>query len=120
MLHKWKHKEPTAGASKLRHEPPVRRFWESVTILHRRRTSVIALFATAAILVHLVLRFAWRMPPGIYQIPLLATLISVVFLLSSNWPGIFYGENSAPISLREFPSSLLFFLTNTLPAPSLS
>jgi heavy metal translocating P-type ATPase len=75
VLHKWKDKEPTAGAPKLRHQPPARRFWESVAILHRRRTSVIAVFAAAAILAHLVFRFALRTPPGIYQIPLLAALV---------------------------------------------
>src|SRR6266511_2879643 len=75
MLYKWKDKEPTARAPKLRHQPPARRFWESVAILHRRRTSVIAVFAAAAILAHLVLRFALRTPPGISQIPLLAKLV---------------------------------------------
>ena len=64
----------TVGAPKLRHQPPDSRFWESIIVLHRRRTSVIAIFATVAIVVHLVLRFALRTPPGIYQIPLLATL----------------------------------------------
>ena len=64
----------TVGAPKLRHQPPASRFWESIIVLHRRRTSVIAIFATVAIVVHLVLRFALRTPPGIYQIPLLATL----------------------------------------------
>jgi heavy metal translocating P-type ATPase len=66
--------QPTVGAPKLRHQPPASRFWESITALHRRRTSVIAIFATVAIVVHLVLRFALRTPPGIYQIPLLAAL----------------------------------------------
>ena len=64
----------TVGAPKLRHQPPASRFWESIIVLHRRRTSVIAIFATVAIVVHLVLRFALRTPPGIYQIPLMATL----------------------------------------------
>lgn len=63
------------GASKLRHQPPASRFWESVTVLHRRRTTVIALFAAAAIVVHLALRFALHTPPGVYQIPLLATFV---------------------------------------------
>src|SRR6266508_42463 len=88
MLYKWKDKEPTARAPKLRHQPPARRFWESVAILHRRRTSVIAVFAAAAILAHLVLRFALRTPPGISQIPLLATLVfggvPLVYELSRN------------------------------------
>ena len=99
MLQKWNDKQPTAVAPKLRHHPPVRRFWESVTILHRRRTSVIAVFAAAAILVHLVLRFALRTPPGIYQIPLLATLvfggIPLVYELTRN------------LFRREFGSDLL-------------
>jgi heavy metal translocating P-type ATPase len=99
MLHKWKDKEPTAGATKLRHQPPVRRFWESVAILHRRRTSVIAVFAAVAILAHLVFRFALRTPPGIYQIPLLATLlfggVPLVYELSRN------------LLRREFGSDLL-------------
>jgi heavy metal translocating P-type ATPase len=99
MFHKWKDKEPTAGAPKLRHQPPARRFWESVTILHRRRTSVIAGFAAAAILAHLVFRFALRTPPGIYQIPLLATFVfggvPLVYELSRN------------LLRREFGSDLL-------------
>ena len=99
MLQKWNDKQPTAVAPKLRHHPPVRRFWESVTILQRRRTSVIAVFAAAAILVYLVLRFALRTPPGIYQIPLLATLvfggIPLVYELTRN------------LFRREFGSDLL-------------
>jgi heavy metal translocating P-type ATPase len=62
-------------APKLRHQPPTSRFWESVTVLHRRRTSVIAVFSCAAILVHLILRFALRASPGVSQIPLLAVLV---------------------------------------------
>jgi heavy metal translocating P-type ATPase len=89
----------TVGAPKLRHQPPASRFWESVTVLHRRRTSVIALFAAAAILVHLVLRFALRTPPGIYQIPLLATLIF------GGVPLVF--ELARHLLRREFGSDLL-------------
>ena len=74
MLQKWKDEQRSA-APKLRHQSPSTRFWESVTGLHRRRTSVIALFAAMAILVHLVLRFSLRTTPGTYQIPLLATLV---------------------------------------------
>jgi heavy metal translocating P-type ATPase len=97
MLHKWKDKEPTARAPKLRHQPPARRFWESVAILHRRRTSVIAVFAAAAILAHLVLRFALHTPPGIYQIPLLATLVfggvPLVYELSRNLLQLEFGSD---------------------------
>jgi heavy metal translocating P-type ATPase len=89
----------TVGAPKLRHQPPASRFWESVTVLYRRRTSVIALFAAAAILVHLVLRFALRSPPGIYQIPLLATLIF------GGFPLVF--ELAKHLLRREFGSDLL-------------
>ena len=89
----------TVGAPKLRHQPPASRFWESVTVLHRRRTSVIALFAAAAIFVHLVLRFALRTPPGIYQIPLLATLIF------GGFPLVF--ELARHLLRRKFGSDLL-------------
>ena len=92
-------KQLTAGAPKLRHQPPVSRFWESVAILHRRRTSVIAVFAAAAILAHLVLRFVLRAYPVIYQLPLLATLafggVPLVYELSRN------------LLRREFGSDLL-------------
>jgi len=84
---------------KLRHQPPVRRFWESVAILHRRRTTVIAVFSAIAILVHLVLRFALRASLGISQIPLLVVLvfggIPLVYELAKN------------LLRREFGSDLL-------------
>ena len=84
---------------KLRHQPPVRRFWESVAILHRRRTTVIAVFSAIAILVHLVLRFALRASLGISQIPLLVVLvfggIPLVYELTKN------------LLRREFGSDLL-------------
>ena len=98
MLQKWKDEQRSA-APKLRHQSPSTRFWESVTVLHRRRTSVIALFAAMAILVHLVLRFSLRTTSGIYQIPLLATLvfggIPLVYELARN------------LLRREFGSDLL-------------
>src|SRR5205823_2739013 len=88
-----------AGTPKLRHQPPTSRFWESVTILHRRRTTVIAVFATLAIVVHLVLRFVLRTPAGMQQMPLLATLvfggIPLVYELTRN------------LLRREFGSDLL-------------
>ena len=64
-----------ATAPKLRHQPPARRFWESVAILHRRRTTVIAILAVLAILVHLAMRFGFRMTPRAYNMPLLATFL---------------------------------------------
>ncbi len=48
--------------------------WESMAAVWRRRTTVIAVVAVAAILVHLLLRFAFHTSPGAYQIPLLVTL----------------------------------------------
>jgi cation transport ATPase len=65
----------------------------------RRKTSVIAVLAAAAILVHLILRFALHTSPGAYQIPLLATLglggIPLVYELLKN------------LLRREFGSDLL-------------
>jgi heavy metal translocating P-type ATPase len=96
MLQKWKD-EQRSPAPKLRHQSPSTRFWESVTVLHRRRTSVIALFAAMAILVHLVLRFSVRATPGIYQIPLLATLvfggIPLVYELARNLLRLEFGSD---------------------------
>ena len=73
---------------KLRHQPPTSRFWESVAILHRRRTTVIALFSAVAIVAHLVLRFAFHVSPGIYRITLWATFffggITLVYELARN------------------------------------
>jgi heavy metal translocating P-type ATPase len=88
-----------AAAPKLRHQPPTNRLWESVAILHRRRTSVIAAFSCAAIMVHLFLRFALRTSPGVSQIPLLAALVfggvPLVYELARN------------LLRREFGSDLL-------------
>jgi heavy metal translocating P-type ATPase len=60
---------------KLRPQRRARKFWESLTILHRRRTSVIAVFSATAILANLLLRFALHTSPSVFQIPLLAALI---------------------------------------------
>jgi heavy metal translocating P-type ATPase len=49
--------------------------WQvSIGWIWRRRTSLIAAFSAAAILAHLVLRFALHKGPGTFQLPLLATL----------------------------------------------
>jgi heavy metal translocating P-type ATPase len=76
------------SSAKLRHQPPSRRFWESIILIHRRRTTVIALFSTAAIVVHLVMRFGLQMDASAYDIPLLATFvfggIPLVFDLFTN------------------------------------
>lgn len=66
--------DEAATEPKLRHQPPSGRFWKSLAAVWRRRTTVIAVFAAVAIVVNLILRFAFHMSPGAYQIPLLATL----------------------------------------------
>jgi cation transport ATPase len=92
-------KQQTAAPPKLRHEPPGRRFWESVAILHRRRTSVIAVFSAAAIIAHLTVRFALCTSPGIYDMPLFAVL------LFGGVPLVY--ELAAHLLRREFGSDLL-------------
>jgi heavy metal translocating P-type ATPase len=55
-------------------EAPPGRSWNSPSGLWHRKPSVIAALSIAAILSHLVLRFAFHTTPDTYQIPLLATL----------------------------------------------
>ena len=61
--------------SKLSHQPPQGWLQESLTALWHRKSTVIAALCILAILVHLVLRFAFRASPSVYQLPLLATLV---------------------------------------------
>ena len=81
------------------HQPPPGRFWESLADLGRRKTTVIAAFSVAAIILHLILRFGFRTSPGAFQIPLWATLalggIPLVYELLSK------------LLKREFGSDLL-------------
>src|ERR1035438_5232380 len=60
---------------KLEHQLPRGWFWELVADVWHRKITVIAVFAAAAILVHLLLRFGVRTSTNVFQIPLLATLI---------------------------------------------
>jgi cation transport ATPase len=62
------------GETQLSQEPPPVRAWYSPSGLWHRKTTVIAAFSIATILLHLVLRFGFRTIPGTYHIPLLATL----------------------------------------------
>src|SRR5271157_5910916 len=48
--------------------------WKSMMAVWRRKNTVIAVVAVAAISVHLLLRFAFHTKVGAYQIPLLVTL----------------------------------------------
>ena len=60
---------------KLSREAPATGSWKSPSGLWHRRTTVIAVLSVVAILLHLMLRFGLRTTPGIYQIPLLTTLV---------------------------------------------
>ncbi len=60
--------------SKLRNQPLHGWLWESLTALWHRKTTVIAALCVPAILVHLLLRFAFGASPAAYQLPLLVTL----------------------------------------------
>jgi cation transport ATPase len=95
---------PASGSGKgaeptLSHQPPPGRFWESLADLWRRKTTVIAAFSVAAIILHLILRFGFRTSPGAFQLPLWATLalggIPLVYELLSK------------LLKREFGSDLL-------------
>lgn len=55
-------------------QPPQSRFGELMASIWHRKTTIIAVFAVAAIIGHLVLRFGFQTSPGAYHIPLLATL----------------------------------------------
>jgi heavy metal translocating P-type ATPase len=71
---------PTSGSEKGAEQNPIQvrppgRSWNSPAGLWHRKTTVIAALSIAAILLHLVLRFGFRSAPGIYQIPLLVTLV---------------------------------------------
>ncbi|MBC7877892.1 MAG: heavy metal translocating P-type ATPase [Anaerolineales bacterium] len=60
---------------KLRHQSPGGWFQESLASVWRRRTTFIAIFSVASILLHLLLRFGLGQGTEISQIPLLATFI---------------------------------------------
>ena len=66
--------EPKMTDPKPRHQPPHGWLWESLSAIWHRKTTVIAALCVLAILLHLVLRFAFQAGPAAYQIPLLATL----------------------------------------------
>jgi heavy metal translocating P-type ATPase len=89
---------------KLAHQPPSSRFCESMAAVWRRKTTVIAAFAAVAILVHLILRFAFHASPSTCKIPLLATLalggIPLFFdLLKKLWKREFGSDLLAGISI---------------------
>ncbi len=89
---------------KLRHQAPNQWIGASLAAVWRRRTTLIAAFAVAAILLHLILLFGLRQSPKIAQIPLLATLVlggvPLVFeLLKKLWKREFGSDLLAGISI---------------------
>ena len=56
-------------------EPARASSWHSLSVLWHRKTTIIATFSILGIALHLVFRFGFHTTPGIYEIPLLATLI---------------------------------------------
>jgi heavy metal translocating P-type ATPase len=57
------------------YQPPHSWLWESLTVIWHRKTTVIAALCVLAILLHLMLRFAFQVSPIAYQLPLQATLV---------------------------------------------
>jgi heavy metal translocating P-type ATPase len=51
------------------------RSWLFPAALWQRKSTVIAAFASLSILLHLLLRFGFTTSPGVYRLPLLATLV---------------------------------------------
>ena len=66
--------EKKSGQKPSQNPPPGKSSNSSSRFWHRK-TTIIAAFSIAAIMVHLVLRFGFHTTPGIYQFPLLATLV---------------------------------------------
>ena len=66
---------PNATALTIRHQSPGAWLQVTVASLGRRRTTVIAIFALASILLHVLLRFGLRQTPEVSQLPLLVTFV---------------------------------------------
>ncbi len=66
---------PKKVEPKLRHQSPQDWFEESVASVWRRRTTFIAIFSAASILLYLLLRFGLHQAEAISQLPLLATFV---------------------------------------------
>lgn len=96
--------QPKAISEKLEPRPSHNRFRISLDAVLRRKTTIIAGFALAGILLHLILRFAFHTSSGVYQIPLLATLALggiplVIDLLKKLWRREFGSDLLAGISI---------------------
>lgn len=64
-----------AAGPKLIQGPLPGGLWYSPSALWQRKTTVIAALSVVGIFLHLVLRFGFHATPGIYRVPLLATLV---------------------------------------------
>jgi heavy metal translocating P-type ATPase len=64
----------TSGIPKSVEAPPPDRDWYSPSNLWRQKSTVIGAFSVLAILLHLVLRFGFKVSPETHRIPLLVTL----------------------------------------------
>ena len=62
-------REGDPAGPKSRHQPPPRRFWEKTAQILRGKTAFIALLALTAIVLHLLLRFAFRTSVLMAQLP---------------------------------------------------
>ena len=96
--------KPLPNAEKPAPQSSHGRFRDWIDAVLRRKTTIIAVFALTAILLHLILRFALHTSSVVYQIPLLATLalggIPLVFdLLKKLWRREFGSDLLAGISI---------------------
>ena len=71
------------SAQKLRHQPPTSRFWESAAILHRRRTTVIALFSAVAIVAHLVIPLVYELARNLLRREFGSDLLAGISIVTS-------------------------------------
>ena len=113
--------DEAATEPKLRHQPPSGRFSKSLAAVWRRKTTVIAVFAAAAIrgASHSALRLSHE-SSALIKFRCWPRSRSAAFRSSMISSRNFCGGNSVPTCWPEFPSSPRFCWENTLPAPSWS
>jgi len=95
---------PKATEPKLRHQPPGGWFRAAVASVWRRRTTLIAIFSVASILLHVLLRFGLGQTAEVSRLPLFATFVFggiplVYELLVKLWKREFGSDLLAGISI---------------------
>jgi heavy metal translocating P-type ATPase len=95
---------PEVAGAPLRHQLPGEWIRETVASAWRRRTTLIAIFSVAAILLYVLLRFGLGQSPQVAHIPLLATFVFggiplVYELLTKLWKREFGSDLLAGISI---------------------